>query len=335
MLLLPSHRSHCPQTSSEVDRPARELPTFSIVDRARRVVGRGQRFAWSICSFRASMGQASFDVEKVPLCAPATSQPRTRRRDIARLAGLLVLAGVCGALLPASPPGPRLADICVQAPVLTPPSSPSLDASLADLNTPAGKNRSAELLSRAVRYDTSSYDDTGPVGDDPRWDVFPPFRHFLRSSFPHVDRLAARDVIHQHALLYTVNGSDANLKPVVLMAHQDVVPVDPATASSWMYPAFSGTIAKGSVWGRGACDCKSQLMAILTALDALLGAGFVPKRTILLSFGFDEETTGFNGAGALAKELERRYGKDGIEMVLDEGGEMGSVDGRPWASVFV
>lgn len=227
---------------------------------------------------------------------------------------------------------------CVQADPLAPPLDDALDSSLEYLNSASGKARSASLLSRAVQIDTSTYDDTGPVtGDlaDPRWKVFEPFRGFLQHSFPTVYDKAKSEVIHEHALLYTIEGSDPKRKPVVLMAHQDVVPVDPATSDDWTHPPFSGAIKDGSVWGRGSCDCKSQLMGILTALEALLKAGFAPARTLVLSFGFDEETTGFNGAGALAKELFSRYGEDGIEMILDEGGEMSTRDGKPWASIDV
>jgi len=240
--------------------------------------------------------------------------------------------------MPSPKPSRSSTDVCIQAEPLSPPLNVDLDASLARLNSPAGKLRSAELLSKAVQIDTSAYDEQGPVTGrdaDPRWAVFADFGRFLSTSFPTVYEKAEVEVVHEHALLYTVKGSKPKRKPVVLMAHQDVVPVDWATSSDWSFPPFSGAIEKGSVWGRGSCDCKSQLMGILTALESLLQAGFEPERTIILSFGYDEETTGFNGAGALAKELLGRYGKDGIEMVLDEGGEMETRDGRTWANVFV
>jgi Gly-Xaa carboxypeptidase len=51
----------------------------------------------------------------------------------------------------------------------------------------------------------------------------------------------------------------------------------------------------------------------------LLQKGFQPKRTIILSFGFDEESAGTEGVGYLSKEIISRYGEDGIEFILDEG----------------
>jgi Gly-Xaa carboxypeptidase len=51
-----------------------------------------------------------------------------------------------------------------------------------------------------------------------------------------------------------------------------------------------------------------------------LETSFKPRRTILLAFGQDEEASGNYGAGEMARILEKRYGRDGLEMVLDEGG---------------
>lgn len=286
--------------------------------------------------------------EKPRQNAPSTAPPRVRESLTRRITWTLVgvaLMAVAGMRLMqmythlASSGQHRLrSSLCQQADPLSPPPNEALDASLKELNSASGKLRSAKLLSNAVQIDTSSYDDTGSVTGpdaDSRWDAFPPFAKFLRDSFPTVYDKAAVEIVHEHALLYTFNGSHLSRKPIVLMAHQDVVPVEPATTSDWTYPPFSGAIEEGSVWGRGSCDCKSQLMAILTALEALLKAGFEPERTIVLSFGFDEETTGFNGAGALAKRLLERYGEGGIEMVLDEGGEVKTQGGRPWASIDV
>lgn len=68
---------------------------------------------------------------------------------------------------------------------------------------------------------------------------------------------------------------------------------------------------------------KASLVMLLTAVTSLVKSGFKPERTIVLSFGFDEETSGTQGALALAKRLEEIYGshKDGkgALMVVDEG----------------
>lgn len=52
----------------------------------------------------------------------------------------------------------------------------------------------------------------------------------------------------------------------------------------------------------------------------LINNGFQPTRTIVLNFGFDEETGGTRGAQELAKHLLSEYGEHGFAMLLDEGG---------------
>ena len=120
------------------------------------------------------------------------------------------------------------------------------------------------------------------------------------------------------ALLFTWSGSDSSLNPIVLMGHMDVVPVEAGTESQWKHAPFSGDIAEGFVWGRGALDDKSTVLAILEASEALIESGFRPRRTILLAFGADEEGGGARGAKEIAALLQTR----GVRpvFVLDEGG---------------
>lgn len=122
------------------------------------------------------------------------------------------------------------------------------------------------------------------------------------------------------SLIYTLPGSNPTLKPLLFMAHQDVVPI--SSASDWTHPPFSGfyNTTDDFLWGRGASDCKNVLIALLSVLEDLLSQSFTPARTIILAFGFDEESHGFLGAGSIAPFLEARYGADGLEFILDEGG---------------
>jgi carboxypeptidase PM20D1 len=107
---------------------------------------------------------------------------------------------------------------------------------------------------------------------------------------------------------------------LVLLAHQDVVPVEPGTETSWEHPPFSGAIVDGHVWGRGALDNKVNLIALLEAAEHLLAEGFRPRRTALFAFGHDEELGGPEGAAAVAALFQER----GIRpaLVLDEGGSV-------------
>lgn len=57
----------------------------------------------------------------------------------------------------------------------------------------------------------------------------------------------------------------------------------------------------------------------METVELLIAANFKPKRTIILSFGFDEESFGYHGAGNLSAVLHERYGDDGLAVVVDEG----------------
>lgn len=182
----------------------------------------------------------------------------------------------------------------------------------------------AERLSGGVQIDTSVHDDEASPQDDPEsWTArFSPFRDYLRTTYPAIhadDGPVKLELVNEHALLYTFQGSDESLKPLLLMAHQDVVPVDPQTVASWTYPPFSGKIVNGTVWGRGSTDAKAWLFSILSSIEALIDSGFKPRRTVLISFGYDEEAQGRYGAKYLADRIAERYGNDSLAMIVDEG----------------
>lgn len=192
------------------------------------------------------------------------------------------------------------------------------------------KKRSIERLSGAVQIPTQSFDDLGTIEEDPRWEVMYPFAEYLKKTFPRVHEHMEPEVVNTHGLVYTYKGSDEDLKPLLLMAHQDVVPVPNETVSAWTHPPFSGYYDGTSIWGRGASDCKNQLIAVMESMELFLEAGFEPKRTIVLSFGFDEEISGREGAGSLAPFLLKRYGDNGLAAIVDEGAGFS----KAWGSVF-
>ena len=139
----------------------------------------------------------------------------------------------------------------------------------------------------------------------------------LQARYPRVHATLKRELVNGKSLLYTWQGSDANAKPIALMAHQDVVPIAPGTESLWTVPPFEGRLKDGFVWGRGAWDDKGNLIAEMEAVEMLLATGFSPKRTVYLIFGADEEVGGQRGAAKIAALLAER--KQRLEFVLDEG----------------
>ncbi|RJO69052.1 M20/M25/M40 family metallo-hydrolase [Nocardia panacis] len=168
----------------------------------------------------------------------------------------------------------------------------------------------AERLAAALRCATVSTDEPAD-GDAAAFDALA--AHLVR-SFPRVHaELELRTF--GHSRLYRWPGVEPGVS-AILLAHQDVVPVD--DIDSWTHPPFAGVVDDEFVWGRGAIDDKSRLIAILEAVEDALAAGIRPRRTVYLAFGHDEEAFGGAGAGAMSEYLRA----EGIraDLLLDEGG---------------
>lgn len=171
----------------------------------------------------------------------------------------------------------------------------------------------AQRLSAAIRARTISAYDNPQLNAD----QFKQLHDHLRSAYPRVHSTLQREVIGELSLLYTWPGTDPAAQPILLMAHQDVVPVAAGTEGDWSVAPFSGEVKDGFVWGRGAWDDKGNLIAQLEAVEVLLAAGFQPRRTVYLAFGADEEVGGRRGAVQIARLLAGRNVK--LEFVIDEG----------------
>jgi len=177
----------------------------------------------------------------------------------------------------------------------------------------------ARDLSGTIPFRTISW---GPDGTGAQrqatQDAFVGFHGYLEKTFPQVYAKLPHEVVGANNLLFTWKGTDPSLSPIVLLGHQDVVPVEEGTESNWTHPPFSGEIADGFIWGRGTLDDKMTIVGVLEAADILLSKGFQPKRTIYLAFGQDEEIGGSEGAEKIAQLLKSR----GVQaaFVTDEGG---------------
>ncbi len=175
-------------------------------------------------------------------------------------------------------------------------------------------DESISRLQQAIQFKTISYDDVSKTDSS----AFLNFHEYLKTSFPLVFSKLSLEKVNQLSLLLHWKGKSPDKKPIVLMAHQDVVPVEEVTLSDWKTDPFSGQIIEGYVYGRGAIDDKGSLMAILESVEMLLSNNFVPERDVYLAFGHDEEINGRNGAKAIANTLKQRNIVP--ELVLDEGG---------------
>ncbi|KAJ7474443.1 hypothetical protein B0H11DRAFT_2174137 [Mycena galericulata] len=289
------------------------------------------------------MDDTKLKADELPGGAPA---PRPRRPRWPMLLAGVALAGflhllitspatprrLCG-LDPISPPA---TNVCPQASALVPEKNGALWSELTALHaTDAFLQRAVAQLSAAVRIPTETFDAMGPVGEDPRWVSRGPFVEHLGVAFPLVHAALDLQKVNTYGLIYTWQGSDAGLKPLLLMGHYDVVPVAPLSAEQWTHPAYSGHFDGESVWGRGSSDDKSGVIGILTTIEVLLEKGFAPARTVVLSFGFDEEAGGYHGAGHLGPALLERFGPDSFTMIVDEGAGFTEQFGAVFASPAV
>jgi carboxypeptidase PM20D1 len=173
-------------------------------------------------------------------------------------------------------------------------------------------NAAARRLGEAVAIPSISNQDPTALNTD----AFAALHEHLVTSFPLVHEQLQREVVADWSLLYTWNGSDPGAAPIAILAHQDVVSVEPGTEAEWTHPPFAGAVDDEWIWGRGTLDDKSMVYAAMEAVEALLAARHKPRRTVLLAFGHDEEIGG-NGAKVMAARMKER-GQRPL-LVLDEG----------------
>jgi acetylornithine deacetylase/succinyl-diaminopimelate desuccinylase-like protein len=171
--------------------------------------------------------------------------------------------------------------------------------------SPDLQNETVELLQRLIRFDT-----VNPPGNE-------------RPAIEHLERYCAdagfdcavlADDPERPNLVATLGDPDSG--PVLcLLGHVDTVLADP---SAWDHDPWSGDVADGFLWGRGALDMKDQVAAEAVAAVSLAREGWRPARGALrLVFVADEETGGDVGARWLC---ENHPDAVRCDMLLNEGG---------------
>ena len=216
-------------------------------------------------------------------------------------AGLLLLLLV--ALVRAARLGSRQVPRQRRLALAAQPDAPTIDAVAA-----------ARRLAEAVRIPTVS---AAPLAAE---DLarFEALHACFARNYPLTWSSLERELVNGASLLLYWPGRDLALDPILVMAHLDVVPVEPESADAWRHPPFEGVLAEGCVWGRGSLDDKGAACAWLEAVEAMLAAGEVPARSVYLAFGHDEELGGAQGNAEIARRLAER-GRH-LAFVLDEGG---------------
>jgi acetylornithine deacetylase/succinyl-diaminopimelate desuccinylase-like protein len=126
-----------------------------------------------------------------------------------------------------------------------------------------------------------------------------------------------------NVIVSTAPGGETGL---LLLGHLDTVP--PGDASDWTHPPFSGAVADGRIYGRGACDTKGGMAASLYALAALARIPGALERGRAQFIGVPDEETGATGtlgikyldARGLLHGLGAIYAYSGHEITLGHRG---------------
>ena len=136
------------------------------------------------------------------------------------------------------------------------------------------KDFQAELIEKfqnIIRIPTEVYDDYGqpdlsvPLEEEPIYGKFAPLHDYLEKAFPLVHSTLKKELINGVGLVYTwAPKNTKGKKPLLLMAHQDVVPVNVDTLDRWTYPPFDGVYEPetGKIYGRGSADTKPLIIAL-------------------------------------------------------------------------
>ncbi len=178
-------------------------------------------------------------------------------------------------------------------------------------------DRFIKNLSDAIKIPTIANRDESLVD----WTPFDEFHALLEKAYPLMHEKLEKQIISTRSLLYHWKSEHPEKEPIALLSHQDVVPITPGTEDDWKYPAFSGEVAEGFLWGRGAIDMKNHLIAVCEAVETLLEEDYVPERDVYLCFGHNEEVMA-EGEICGADCMMRWFKERGIRLdsVLDEGG---------------
>jgi acetylornithine deacetylase/succinyl-diaminopimelate desuccinylase-like protein len=185
-----------------------------------------------------------------------------------------------------------------------------------------------ELLSRLVQFNT-----VNPPGNERAAQEYLA-DHLQRAGF-HCELLGAEP--GRPNLLARLRAADgpppeepAGDGPTLcLLGHVDTVL---ANAQEWTHDPWSGEVADGYLWGRGALDMKSQVAAEIAAAASLARSGWRPARgELLIAAVVDEETGGSLGAEWITKTHPEKVRCD--LLVNEGGGEVFEYAGRRYYGV--
>ena len=142
------------------------------------------------------------------------------------------------------------------------------------------------------------------------------------AGFPDSDVKVLEDVPGKGNLVVRLRGRDTGQKPLLLLAHLDVVEADPA---DWTVDPFTFLERDGFFYGRGSIDDKDECAIHIANLIRLKEEGFVPDRDIIVALTADEEGGDHNGVVFLLAEHRELID---AEFALNEGGDGSLKNGK-------
>ncbi len=158
-----------------------------------------------------------------------------------------------------------------------------------------------------IQLKTVSYLDKTKIDQQ----AFKDFKKHLQDAYPNIKTQATYQEIGT-GVLFHIRGQKSD-KPIILMAHFDVVPV----SDNWSYEPFGGTIEGDYIYGRGTLDTKITVNAIMESIEYLLSKGKTFKQDVYIAFSGEEEI-----GGPTPKLMIDYFKAQGVKpyLVLDEGG---------------
>jgi acetylornithine deacetylase/succinyl-diaminopimelate desuccinylase-like protein len=198
-------------------------------------------------------------------------------------------------------------------------------AAQSDAAAPPPAAATAELLphqqmARDLLQELIEIDTTDPDGDNTAAAQAMADR-LLAAGFPPEDVQVLAPAEKKGNLVARYRGRDSGRKPLLLLAHIDVVAADPA---DWTLPPFTFIEEDGYYYGRGTTDDKDEAAIHVANLIRLKEEGFVPDRDIIVALTADEESGPHNGVEWL---LENHRDLIDAEYALNEGGGGAMKDG--------
>ncbi|MGP3736820.1 M20/M25/M40 family metallo-hydrolase [Streptomyces sp. GDS52] len=173
-----------------------------------------------------------------------------------------------------------------------------------------GEDEVVDLCRDLIRIDTSNYGDHSGPGE--------------RKAAEYVAEKLAEvglepQIFESHkgraSTVARIEGEDPSRPALLIHGHTDVVP---ANAADWTHHPFSGEIADGCVWGRGAVDMKDMDAMTLAVVRDRMRSGRKPPRDVVLAFLADEEAGGTYGAKHLVHKHPELF--EGVTEAIGEVG---------------